>query len=71
MAMGEKGSASRVYLWSLVPALIVLGGGLTYLLNVFGLWRHNLLIYLMLLVLVAAIYALSVAVGLGWRRLRG
>jgi hypothetical protein len=68
--MGERGSTSRVFLWSLVPALVVLSSGLAYLLNVFGLWRHNLFIYAMLLVLVAAVYALSIGVGLGWRALR-
>jgi hypothetical protein len=61
---------SKIFLWSLVPAALVLFGGLSYLLNVFGIYRYNLFIYAMLLTLVAAIYALSVGIALAWRRLR-
>lgn len=68
--MPEKGTAARVLLWSLLPAATVLLGGLIYLLNVFGIYRNNLFIYAMLLVLVAVVYALSAGIGLAWRALR-
>jgi hypothetical protein len=68
--MAKRDSASRILLFSLVPAVLVFGGGLTYLLNVFGIWEHNLFIYGVLLALVAITYALSVGIGFAWRALR-
>jgi hypothetical protein len=68
--MAANASASRILLWSLAPAALVLFGGLAYLLNVFGIYRYNLFIYAVLLAIVVLVYVISVGIAFAWLSFR-